>query len=287
MICAMEGASIPGGHRRGRFPRRVSNAFTLVELLVVLAIISILMALLLPSLRRARDAAKMAGCASNLHQIGLAHELYSNDNSGLMVPLITYYPDSTPGVYPDPGAYWMHLLFPYLGRKLITTDMSNAQADAYTLGVKNFRCPATTLTFPDTYDTYWGTELQLAYGLNYSSMSGDYSGSGDVYPNGRGTPRGRVKNPSKFVVVMDAKNYALAYSIVDDPSQPSDAYYIPTQRHRGRANLLFLDGHVESNKRGYFAEDPGYTGNVKATYNWTAHGITFPGLPADVDREPN
>ena len=60
------------------FPRR--RGFTLVELLVVIAIILLLVTLLLPSLTLAREAARRAVCAANLHHIALAQALYADDN---------------------------------------------------------------------------------------------------------------------------------------------------------------------------------------------------------------
>jgi prepilin-type N-terminal cleavage/methylation domain-containing protein len=65
------------------FPASTAG-FTLIELLVVISIISMLIAIALPSLSRARANAKVTACASNLGQLGLAITTYANENEGLI-----------------------------------------------------------------------------------------------------------------------------------------------------------------------------------------------------------
>jgi prepilin-type N-terminal cleavage/methylation domain-containing protein len=81
------------------------RAFTLIELMVVIAIVSILMALVLPALASAREKGKRAVCLSNLRQIGIAIHGYANDNEGS----IPYGPKAPPftspaNFYPSTGA---------------------------------------------------------------------------------------------------------------------------------------------------------------------------------------
>jgi prepilin-type N-terminal cleavage/methylation domain-containing protein/prepilin-type processing-associated H-X9-DG protein len=80
------------------------RGFTLVELLVVIAVIGILIALLLPALQISRAAARAAACKSNLKQIGLAMQMYANNHAG-RAPLT---------VHAGTTASWVYSLGPYM-----------------------------------------------------------------------------------------------------------------------------------------------------------------------------
>ncbi len=73
--------------KANRIPKKRSG-FTLIELLVVIAIIAVLMGVLMPGLRKARESARRISCGNRLKQWGMAVVMYSSDNDNKMMAML-------------------------------------------------------------------------------------------------------------------------------------------------------------------------------------------------------
>jgi prepilin-type N-terminal cleavage/methylation domain-containing protein len=122
----------------------LTKGFTLVELLVVIAIIGVLVALLLPAVQTAREAARRSQCTNNLRQLGIALHNYHDVNQSF--PL--NYRPVTGGTYS-----WMQAILPYVEQQNLynqitmngTVALPNNTLVANTV-VKTYRCPSDGLT---------------------------------------------------------------------------------------------------------------------------------------------
>jgi prepilin-type N-terminal cleavage/methylation domain-containing protein/prepilin-type processing-associated H-X9-DG protein len=169
--------------RPGRFSRR---AFTLVELLVVIGIIALLISILLPALGKAREAANITQCLSNVRQLAIAAIMESTEHRGYVQTIS----DNTPAVAADPShqlwvyvtngattnvANWPTSMLPYLGARKNQTIAANTDQ------TRVFICPSDTWQnagFPYGYypgnnflTPYTGPEgttdyVKISYGIN-------------------------------------------------------------------------------------------------------------------------
>lgn len=213
-----------------------SNGFTLIELLVVVAIIALLVSILLPALKGARQLAKSAVCGSNLKQYGLASELYANDYNGWLAPVYYGYQYWDP-----PGGSWLTLLNAYL-----TSEMQEDVALIVDKGLINI-CPAATA------EEFGGSDPIRCYGMNATAAI-DFGLPLYTYPTWSNVfifKRGQVKEPSKQIYISESiwpgPPYApgFSYDMVGRalilPDNPVVSF-----RHLGeKAGILFVDGHVE------------------------------------------
>jgi len=244
------------------------KAFTLIELLVVIAIIAILAAMLLPALKNAKETAKSAACINNLKQIYLAFNMYAMDWNDAIAG-----GNASAGV---PDFNWCQALgnANYFGSGEIPSSWST--------GLKRWsvlKCPAekpiTDSTVGQTtsyYDwKYFGSSYVLnasVYAFTVTRLGFSKAPRASV-PSFFGDP---APSRSEAPFIMDCNDMDGAWvinqfsSFVDDPTKwpgnlglsPHQGYYYTFRHNANRANMLYLDGHVESIRPAYMGGHPNY-----------------------------
>ncbi|WPJ96316.1 prepilin-type N-terminal cleavage/methylation domain-containing protein [Coraliomargarita algicola] len=215
--------------------RKGTAAFTLIELLAVLAVIGILAAILIPAIGNVRERAQETKCSSNLRQLALASVAYASDHKG-----------NFPSLYSDvPGEIvWIDQIAPYVGGE----DQKRI--------IEVINCPSAD----------YFMEFNGARAATYS-----YGWNPLLIPDSRADDEGNVAPPTKLLNVQRpnetillaettqpdnrkgwGKDYFISvgegiYNPTTAETLLSDSAYTGfSARHGDRGNAAFVDGHVES-----------------------------------------
>jgi prepilin-type N-terminal cleavage/methylation domain-containing protein len=236
-----------------------SKGFTLVELLVVIAIIALLLAILMPSLQRARELAKKTICKSNLGHAALAIEMYSNDNRGLIMPACTLVNGDIKG--------WMDLISGYIGQKdnyILMAVKKNPGDTPEKPKNSLIVCPSNLLMQTDSCIYAIGYAMNNRRGTIITAF-------GQNRPVDQGIKQASIKSPHRKIVISDARQaipgkdgiatmvrYKSIYWWTQGALQykPYD-YYVGRNIHKeDGANFLWSDSHVSSEKYKDWDADP-------------------------------
>ena len=220
----------------------IPNGFTLVELLVILAIIAVVLGLVLSVIVHTRESSWSRTCLSNLKQLGTAFQIYLQDYDGTYPPAIRSYPDRSA---------WVAMPEPFI-RLDRPARPEEGSLYPYVRNPEVYICPADPL----------GQRLRLSYAMN--NKLGTYP---DVTPNIRDS---QIFNHSKTALLVEepfnphyhSTAFAPGGLRCFSPTQPLPCHpdricgepYFPCGclgqlacRHGGKTtNVLFCDTHVQT-----------------------------------------
>lgn len=195
-----------------------SDAYTIIEVLVTLGVLSVLAAIVFPVLLSARQKAWETACANNLRQLGAAMEMYLQDHDEVFPP--SY-------VVTGPGTFisWREVTRPYV------RNLQIVQCPAWEhRGAKAEALPP---------------ELRATYAMNVWLSPPDFS----AVSGAAGEPLGlaAVRDCTGTILLCDAgySNLPLALDFDHYLVLGMQEQVLPTERHHQGANFLFVDGHVK------------------------------------------
>jgi prepilin-type N-terminal cleavage/methylation domain-containing protein/prepilin-type processing-associated H-X9-DG protein len=228
-------------------PARVRSGFTLIELLVVIAIIAILAAMLLPALAKAKLAAKKASCLSNMKQLQLCWQLYTDDNQDRL-PI-----NNTP----SDATCWIQGNMSTAAGATNTALIASGLLYTYNKSVAIYKCPAAMGSTVNTQNAAAPTSgldgSLLVRTVSMTTRMGNLlNHDGLINPFQPFVKSSDIKSPNpvdasvfvdESVTTIDDGFFAIDGNASGGPD-PFGYQNSPTIRHGGGMTLSYADGHV-------------------------------------------
>ena len=231
------------------------RGFTLVELLVVIAIIGILIAMLLPAVQAAREAARRMQCAANLRQQGLALHMYHDAHKTFPPGCYDFY---------DKDHSWTMLVLPYMEQELVGEGYDFTRKWNHRVNrpiteerdIAIFLCPSTPHSFVGATDYGGQNGSTLDNGLTWAQgiVSGVLLNVLGPNSNVSSAAGGNAAwSSSKPVSLRDITDGASATTVVLEASGRDDVYWAD-----GQSIFMHEQGPINSNRGNeWFSEHPG------------------------------
>ena len=215
---------------------KAATGFTLVELLVVIAVVAILAALLLPALGKAKENAKRSACLGNLKQINVALLLYADDSN-----------DTSPTVGQTTNQVTLMNSYRQLLQRYVGPDGAPSR------GNKLFDCPSDTFCYeirPEVGQDYIPSSRHKQALASYSSYAFngrnqstyDPSQPSATFPGIGGRKLSSIKHPVKTISVAEAAAF-FPYSW-HQPKRPLPTGHELPWFNNANDVVAFVDGHV-------------------------------------------
>jgi prepilin-type N-terminal cleavage/methylation domain-containing protein/prepilin-type processing-associated H-X9-DG protein len=212
------------------------NAFTLIEVLVVVAVIGILCVLLLPVLSQTKAAAKRTMCLNNLRQVNLGTRMYCDDSNDLT-------PGRVPGATNSPGVAYKELMKGYVGLHGKSSERDRlfaCPADVFYYDwIKGYVAASRHDQARSDYSSYVFNSFNLAV-LPTNAMSKPIQ-----WPGVGGMRLSSIKHPARTILIAEAPAY-FPYSWHEPkPYEPGGVQPRGIALFNDARNVIsFADGHV-------------------------------------------
>ncbi len=260
-------------------PRRINSrqGFSLIELLVAVAVIAILSALLLPGLSQARRQANRSRCINNQRQLLLTWQLYSGDNLESAVanghgPAVSSIALSSAMNEASTTKFWVpgddHFYYAAFTNAQWLTDSRYAMFAPYLRSAALYKCPEDKRAskIPGIgnlpHVRSYSMNAYVGWTVNPDELDSHYRVFASITEM-------VGPSPANIFVFQDVHPDNICYPafVVRMPGEPEQFFHYPSSLHNGRGVVAFADGHVETHRWVDARTTPPVTGGVLAHWN--------------------